>query len=355
MRVLHVVNSLELAGAEVLIAELVPRLRARGIQASVAVMQRHATRLEARIEAISGALLFTGLSQPRSPRQVGRLAELFDGFDVIHSHLYPTQLWVALARKLSRAPVKLVTTEHNPDNKRRGKRLWTWVNQWMYCQYDAVVCNSQATADAVAQEFAGSRGTLTVIPNGIDTGAFRPNPIRKGATPLTAIFVARMEPQKDHITLLRGLKLVADLHLRLIGDGSLRSEMESFVAASGLQDRVEFLGWRDDIPALLDAADIYVHATHSDGFAISMAEAMAAGLPVVASNVPGLSWVLGDAGLLCRPQDPEDLAAQLRVLVGSAELRDELGRRGRRRAQEFSIEATVDAHVALYESLVARK
>lgn len=352
MRVLHVINCLAIGGAEVLIADLIPRLRERGIDACVAVMRRCPTRLEARIAGIPGALLYTGLTHPRSPRQIGRLAQLFQGFDIVHSHLYPTQLWVAIARTLSKHPVKLVTTEHTPNTNRTGK-LWSYaLDRWMYEQYDAIVCNSDATARAVQAQAPSAALRMKVIANGVDCSRFVDIAhTGSGKTP-TAIFVARFEPPKDHITLLRAMKLVPRLQLQLVGDGTLRPEMEKFVAVSGLQDRVTFLGWRDDIPALLAAADIYVHTTRSDGFAISMAEAMAAGLPVVASDVPGLSSVLGDAGVLCRAEDAQALAAQLERLGASNELRADLGRRARERARKFSIEATVDAHIALYESLI---
>jgi glycosyltransferase involved in cell wall biosynthesis len=352
VRVLHVINNLALAGAEVLVADLVPRLRDLGIDVSVAVLQRCPTRLEAVVSAIPGTLLHTGLANPRSPLQIVRLAKLFQGFDIVHSHIFPSQLWVAAARKLSPADVKLVTTEHNPDNNRRGKRLWYWPDRWMYAQYDIIVCNSQATEDAVIGEAPDSSGRTKVIPNGVDFGRFASLRRTRHSGPLTAIFVARLEPQKDHRTLLSALNRLPALRLQLIGDGSLRRELESLVNESGLRDRVEFLGWRDDIPELLNAADIYVHATHSDGFAISMVEAMAAGLPVVASNVPGLSGVLGDAGLLCKPEDPAELAAQLSRLMNDAALRDELSRRARNRAQQFSIDATVASHAELYQSLV---
>jgi glycosyltransferase involved in cell wall biosynthesis len=353
MRVLQVINTLALGGAEVLVCDLVPRLIERGLEVSVAVLQPAGTRLEASVKAVPGCRFYVEGASNRSPLQVLRLAKLFSQFDVVHSHLFPSQLWVAAAGRIARSGVKLVTTEHNPDNNRRGKGIWYWPDSWMYRQYDSIVCNSQATADALHGWVPCSRSRTTVIPNGIDFERFATGrSARQSERPMTAIFVARLEPQKDHLNLLRALPQVPGLHLKLVGDGSLRSELESFAAASGLNDRVEFLGWRDDVSELLNSADIYVHSTHSDGFAIAVAEAMAAGLPVVASNVPGLSWVVGDAAILCKPGDADDMASQLRMLAGSEELRRELGQQGKLRARQFSIDATVSAHINLYESLV---
>ena len=353
MRILQVINSLELAGAEVLVSDMIPRLRQQGARVSIALLNRVDTRLERSLRDVPDCEIFGTRRKARSPSQVPWLARLFRNFDLVHSHLFPAQFWVAAAARVARSRVKLVTTEHNPDNNRRGKSVWLWPDTWMYAQYDAIVCNSQATADALHRWVPRSSSRTTVIPNGIDCNRFSGGPPSAGPSgTLTAIFVARLEPQKNHLTLLRALKSVPDLRLKVVGDGSLRPELENFAASSGLKDRVEFLGWRDDVPELLRASDIYVHSTHSDGFAISAAEAMAAGLPLVASNVPGLSWVVGDAALLCKPGDPDDLAAQLRRLAENAELRRELGRRGRIRARQFSIDATVTAHLELYESLV---
>jgi glycosyltransferase involved in cell wall biosynthesis len=353
MRILQVINSLELAGAEVLVSELVPRLRQQGARVSIALLKRVNTRLERALHDVPDCEIFAKLRNVRSLGQVPWLGGLLGDFDVVHSHLFPAQFWVAAAARWGRSRVKLVTTEHNPDNKRRGKRVWYWPDTWMYSQYNAIVCNSQATADSLHRWIPLSSSRTTVIPNGIDCDRFSPSrPAGEQGGTLNAIFVARLEPQKDHLTLLRALKSVPGLRLKVVGDGSLRPQLEKLACSSGLNDRVEFIGRRDDVPELLRAADIYVHSTHSDGFAISVAEAMAAGLPVVASNVPGLSWVTGDAALLCKPGDPDDLASQLRLLAGNAELRKELGRRGKIRARQFSIDATVNAHIELYESLV---
>jgi glycosyltransferase involved in cell wall biosynthesis len=192
-----------------------------------------------------------------------------------------------------------------------------------------------------------------IIPNGIALPRFvgKSSAVPAHDHPL-AIFVARLEPQKDHPTLLRAIARVPDLRLQLVGDGSLRSDLESLASSTGVRDRVEFLGWRDDVSELLRQADFFVHSTHSDGFGIAVVEAMAAGLPVIASAVPGLSWVVGDAGILCKPGDEVELAAQMSRLATDPKLRQELSEKGKTRARQFDIEQAADAHVRLYESLM---
>lgn len=355
MRVLHVINSLEVGGAEVLLCDLVACLRERGIKVSVALLTRSDTRLERAVQEVPDCEVYGASRRVRSPAQIPWLAKLLRRFDVVHSHLFPTQYWVAAAAALGRSSAKLVTTEHNPDNNRRGKYVWQWPDRWMYTQYDSIVCNSRATADALEAWIPATRQRTTVIPNGIAFQRFAgaPKEDHSSRDYRLAIFVARLDPQKDHMTLLRALLHVPQLHLQLVGDGRLRGQLQNFVEASGLRDRVEFLGWRDDVPRLLRNADFYVHSTHSDGFGIAVVEAMAAGLPVIASDVPGLSWVVGDSGILCKPGDETELARQMSRLAADPQLRGALSAKGRKRAREFDIKAVADAHIELYESIVS--
>jgi glycosyltransferase involved in cell wall biosynthesis len=119
-----------------------------------------------------------------------------------------------------------------------------------------------------------------------------------------------------------------------------------------IRKRVTFLGLRNDVASILKASDIYVHSTHSDGFGIAACEAMAAGLPVVASNVPGLAQVVEGAGVCFPPENHVALAHCLSELIASPKLRHEMSQASIQRARQFSIEHTVDEYVQLYESVL---
>ena len=168
------------------------------------------------------------------------------------------------------------------------------------------------------------------------------------------LYVARLEPQKDHASLLRALSQIPDADLVLAGDGSLRAELEAQAEMLGLARRVHFLGRRKDVAALLKMADIYVHPAAYEGFGIAAAEAMAAGKPVVASNVPGLAQVVGDAGILVPPADPATLATEVCNLISSPDRRQQLSRAAVERGRTFSIENTVAAYLDLYRSVLSR-
>jgi glycosyltransferase involved in cell wall biosynthesis len=170
-----------------------------------------------------------------------------------------------------------------------------------------------------------------------------------------AIFVARLQPQKDHATLLHAVARLADLQLVLVGEGELRSQLERLARWLGIANRVYFLGHRSNVAELLKMADLYVHATHSDGFGIAALEAMAAGLPVIASNVPGLAEVVGTAGILVPPRDAEALARAMQRVLADPILRARLAESSTVRASAFDISQTVTKHLELYETLLLRR
>lgn len=205
---------------------------------------------------------------------------------------------------------------------------------------------------------AGSR----VIQNGVDVAgiaaaAERSARARQDHSPRVIGMVARMDASKAHPSLLRAFRILAldselgDTELWLVGDGTARSELEALAEALGISARVRFLGSRSDVAELLGRMDVFVLATKQlEGFGLALVEAMAAGLPVVATDVPACREVLDDgaAGLLVLPDDAEALADACRELLRSTERRAVWSERARRRAVEHydrarSIRAWFDA------------
>jgi glycosyltransferase involved in cell wall biosynthesis len=164
--------------------------------------------------------------------------------------------------------------------------------------------------------------------------------------------VARLEAHKDHPTLLRALALLRDqglpLRLWLIGDGSRRPQLESLIHTLGLSAQVQLLGSRRDIPRLLAQLDLFVFAAGPDeGFGIALAEAMAAGVPVVATAVPACRALLagGRCGLLVPPADPAALAAAIRsALADPAAARRRAAAARRRARRRYGVPAMAHAY-----------
>src|SRR6266576_3674888 len=171
MRVLHVINSLILAGAEVLLSEMLPRMRQRGLDVAVVVLKHLDSPLEIDLQAAGFHFLASRSPNIYSPRHIWSLAKHISSFDVVHSHLFPAQLWVAAGARLASRRVPLVTSEPSTHNRRR--RRWIRpLDLWMYQTYEKIICNSIATAEYLIRWVPEMVDRVSVIHNGVPVERF---------------------------------------------------------------------------------------------------------------------------------------------------------------------------------------
>lgn len=181
---------------------------------------------------------------------------------------------------------------------------------------------------------------LTVIPNGVDLADYQPAPRPPRAVPV-ALCVGRLIFNKGQRFLLDATARLRDegapLRVRFAGDGPAASALRARTRALGLTDRVEFLGHQDNVAALLADADIFVRPSLTDGMSLAVLEALASGLPVVATDVSGTRELIGDgaAGIVVPPASTAELAQALQVLAQDPQRRLRMGARARERALAF--------------------
>lgn len=266
-----------------------------------------------------------------------RLARWASEADIVHTHLWAGDFWGRSAALLARRPV--ITTEHNTrgDTPAR-RRIWTA----MAPLSDRIVCVSQAASQTLQQSGVSS-SRLTVIENGIDLERFSPGRLQKERHILA---VGRLTRQKGFDVLIDALRGV-QARTTILGEGEERAGLES--RAAGLS--ITLPGWTADIRPHLAQASVLVIPSRWEGFGLIAAEAMASGVPVVASRVDGLIEVVGDAGVLVPPEDADALRVALTQLLGDHELRERLRQKGLERASRFSIQRTVAAYEALYRTI----
>jgi glycosyltransferase involved in cell wall biosynthesis len=207
---------------------------------------------------------------------------------------------------------------------------------------------------------ATGRTDIAVLSPGVDHGRFHPS-LRNSECrddPIV-LFVGAMHPRKGADVLARAIPLLNDLPARFIfagPSGPLEPEVRSIISGSGVQDRVEFRGQlsSEELPHVLAEADIFVFPTvwGTEGFGMIAAEAMACGVPVVASRIAAIPEVVldGETGLLVEPGDPADLASKLRLLLGDPARRRCLGRAGAEHVQQYRWDRLADG---LLEELYA--
>jgi glycosyltransferase involved in cell wall biosynthesis len=364
IRVLEVLPTLHRAGAEVMAVSLACRLdRARFEPAVISLYDPFPNGLEPLLEERGVPVFHLGKHRGPDPRMLPRLTRLFRRLrpDVLHTHSYILRYTLPAAR-LAR-PRAMVHTIHNLAEKEPGRIIQRWAFR------RGVV--PVAIAAELARSFRAlyGREPAATIPNGIDTAAcFRPHardPWRAAhdfaPDDLLVASAARLEPQKNPLALIeafaRGLASEPRSHLLMAGAGSQFEAARDRAARLGLSGRVHFLGVRTDVPDLLSASDIFALASEWEGNPLAVMEAMAAGLPVVATAVGGVPELVaeGVTGLLAAPGDPRALGAALASLAEDADLRRAMGEAGRARSAHFDVANMVEGYSALFERLVAER
>jgi glycosyltransferase involved in cell wall biosynthesis len=343
IRVLEVLATLKRAGAETVAVNLVTRLdRSRFETAVVSLFDPFPNGFEPALADAGVRVWHLGKRPSFDWRMYGRLRRVAREFrpDIIHTHSYVMRYTLGLP-----ATAK-VHTVHNVA-EREVEPFGRLVHRVGFRRGVVPV----AVAEEVARSFEQVYGFAPrLIPNGIDTERFyRPEArvewrSRNGFSPeeVLVVSVARLEPQKNPLGLVEAFRR-ANVAARLLiaGDGSLRDQV------SGAQ----VLGVRTDLPELLSSCDIFALASHWEGHPLSVIEAMAAGLPVVATAVGGVPEIVGDAGVLVAPGNTDEFAAALRQLINDPTRRRSLGEAARERARRFDVGAMVNAYADLFEEL----
>lgn len=349
---------MRMGGAEKLVSEIVPLLRRKGYDIDVCLFDGVETAFKRELTAAGVAIYTLGVnSNVYNPIFIVKLAKLMRHYDIVHTHNTAPQLFAAIASLICSAI--LVTTEHTTSNRRRNWKCYAWVDKWMYSRYKRIICISDSTETNLRRFINEKTDKIYTIYNGINVGKFATAlPFEKSmlTSNLHGIVVAMVSGfrhEKDQETVIRAMKhLAVDAELWLIGDGERRPIIEQCIKDNNLLDRVRLLGIRSDIPSLLKAADIVVQSSHWEGFGLAAVEGMAAGKPVIASDVEGLAQVVEGAGLLFPPGDDEALASIIQRLSEDKELYKQVADKCYKRAQMYDIQKMVDSYSELYRSLM---
>ncbi len=288
---------------------------------------------------------------------LGRLAR-HGGFDVIHSFMFLPNFYVRLSRLRHRTP--LIVCSHRTTKMRGWPRAVLEILLSPFC--DLMVTNSQAGREELVRRGMNPE-RIAVVLNGIDLDRFRPAPRgASGGRPARVGMVARMEPDRDHATLLQAFARVHAMHpeatLILAGDGSLAPKVRELVGLLRLESCVELPGAVARPEEMYRSLDLYVQASRNkEGTSNSLLEAMASGIPVVATRVGGNLEVVreGETGLLVPAEDPEALAEAISTLLRDPVLARRLGEAGAARVRDlYSRAGMVGATLEAYASRLPR-
>jgi glycosyltransferase involved in cell wall biosynthesis len=355
-----------LGGAETQICALTARLIDRGHEVHIAWLTGSAGLTLPR-GAVSHAFKIskTPLGLVQAITKLSALIHQIEP-DVMHAHMVHANLIARLTRLIARQKIRphsprLICTAHSSNE---GGRLLMLAYRMTDTLTDLTTHVSEQAAEAFIDKGAVKKDRIRVVPNGIDTTRFRSDPsvglsIRQELNlgdKTIIMALGRLEPPKNHASLIRAFAHLhptrPETHLLLVGDGSLRSELEGLARAQQISTAVTFLGTRHDAPALLNAADVVAMPSRFEGFGLAIAEAMSTEKIVVSTNCGGAAKLLNGLGIVVPVEDDLALASGLvQALAFSPENRRKFGELARQRVlSEYAIDAVTDTWLQLYRN-----
>ena len=363
MNILYLITGLGGGGAEKVVVELADQMFHLGHQVKIAYLKSGVVVQPCSHEI---ELIYLGLENFKLIRTAYKnyknLLEIFKP-DVVHAHMVHANLFARVSRKFFPIP-KLICTAHSNNE---GGKLRMLAYKLTHHMASLTTNVSQAACKSFEKLGAAPQGGIATIYNGIDLNKFKFSPenrinirneLELDTNSVMILAVGRFHDAKNYLGLIKAFKKVIEHHtqslpiLIIAGDGELRNEIEELIQSLSLTKNVKLLGRRDDIPALMSAADIFVLSSNFEGFGLVVAEAMACETFVVATDCGGAKEVMGGYGLMCPINDTNALVSKL---ISAIEM-DHLERQKNNRLaleyikNNFDLKNIVNQWLEIYES-----
>jgi glycosyltransferase involved in cell wall biosynthesis len=369
-RILWLIKGLGPGGAERLVTDIVPKLDRERFSPEVAYLLPWKDHLVPALEADGIPVRCLNVRHHADVRWPMRLLRLIDGrFDLIHAHLPYAAVgarWAARRIPRARRP-RVVYTEHNVWDRYRGPTALA--NAWTFPWNDRVIAVSSAVAASMRypRAFAGRvMPPVEVIDNGVDGDRLRAEALgrddaRAGlGLPQDGLVVGTVggiTAKKGHVYLVRAARKVLEVdpsvRFVVVGLGADEGPVRREIAALDLERQVLLLGYREDAARLMPAFDVFCLPSLYEGMPLSLLEALAVGVPVVATSVGGVPAILErGGGEIVPPADPQALAASILGLLHDGDLRKRLTEGGPAVAARFDLGRTVRAIEAVYDDVL---
>lgn len=359
MRVLQIINSMSIGGAEKLLSVTVPVFQEEGVNMDVLCLNGQNSKLYDILEADSnGNVVSLSNGSVYNPLNIFKIIPFLNKYDIIHVHLFPSLYFVAVAKLISLSKVKLIFTEHSTGNRRLNNIWFRLIDKLIYSIYSRVICITLGVKEVLIEKLHLNEDKLDIVENGVDLIEIQNSVSEKRLNfdlsddDKVLIMVAGFRIEKDQDTLIRAIKELPEKYkLILAGDGIRRKELEVLIDELNLQNRVSLLGNRTDVYSLIKMSDIAVLSSHWEGFGLVAVEAMACGTPLIASNVEGLSQVVEGGGVLFEKGNVEDLKNKILSLENESFYR-EVSVRGYEKSKQYDISNLIDKTIKIYNEVL---
>ena len=362
MKVLHIISAPAAGGAEIYVKDLAKALARQGVDIHIGFLN-HASDVGrnpdfeksflSELDRAGIGYFFIGHASRKNPWlgawRVWRFVKS-NGIDIYHSHLGHGVYFSCLLK------TPRIYTHHS--NKARFNKL----NYYLFNRIVTAYIGISAHCASNLRTFTGR--SVTTIRNGADPEKIIKRTAQPRITPARLVFlsIGRIQPQKNYGLLVEAVsRLPSDLKnrisFRIAGEGPRQDvhQLRTLIRSKGLEQQIQLLGNRSDIPALLASADVFVMSSAWEGLPIALIESALAGLPCVVTDVGGCSEVVRTCrnGILVEPDDPQALADAITRIARHPELRREYSDNAARHSGVFNIETACTEHLNLYRSLMA--
>lgn len=355
---INIISKKKGGGAELLVHELHKIFIKRNIESHAIYFVGDKNNLEKK-EIVFGENL-------RSPLNIIRIRKLLKNLStkncnkiILHAHLTWPFLYTTLA-STGLKNIKLVYTEHSTTNKRRKSSFLRIIDRLLYSRYSKIICISQGVHNSLA-EWLGPKlaQRLITIPNGSRIYTLAKRNSLKNRLP-NLVSIGSLSHRKNFTTSIQAIaKLRNEINsYTIIGEGSERKQLEKIINDEDLNDKVKLIGWSDNIEELLHCADIQLIPSLWEGFGLVAVEGMSTGLPIIASNVPGLSEVLGENNpaitLINEVESIDTWANAIKETIKKINHIgvESLATSSRQQAEKFTLDNMAENYLKIYNNLL---
>ena len=362
IKVLEVINSLKIGGAELLLRNFVIEAK-KNNQYVVDVCTLYATNDARSIEEMKKKnvrIWSLNLKNKYTLSSVGKIKKIIEreNYDIVHVHLFPASAFVALSSLFLPNNIRYIFTEHSTFNRRRTIKIFKIVDGFIYNRYSKIICSSKQVQNSLIKWIPKNKEKTEVIHNGtpIHSKSYSHQLIKK----YDILFVGRLVHQKGIRFLLEAISILQNKYKKyvkaaVVGGGPLEKELKKLCEELKINDSVEFLGIRRDIDQLMKSSKLFVLPSCWEGFGIVLIEAMKNRLPIVATNIGGIPEIItdGNEGILIPKANSVILAESINKVLEDEKLRSKLIQNAYRKVQKkYSIERYTISLLNLYFNIL---
>ena len=357
MKLLQVINSLSPGGAEKLIVDAVIKYYKKGAIVDILLINKTSSPFIDKLKDYPEINIFSLGENINvyNPIHIIKFGVFFKNYEVVHVHLFPALYWAAISTMFRKKTYRLVYTEHNTVNRRRRLKIFKIFDKIAYKQFDHIISISDSVDISLKKHLGSKFKNIIKIYNGIDleeiynAKSYPKKDINLSPNDIAILQVSSFTAQKNQVTLIKSLiHLPENFNVLLAGEGSMKKNLIELTNELGLDKRVHFLGVRKDIPNLLKSVDVVVLSSHFEGLSLSSVEGLASGKPFIASDVPGLTEVVKDAGILFEDNNDKELAYQIKMLCTDEKQYFNIANKCQKRAKMFDINNMTNKYLELY-------